>query len=115
MDGSGNADLLPAFLNSYNFTQALHLDRACRISVFQHDGELYGLSGGKGTVRLEEYPGAAEVAGYAFAALKFDRQFALVTRRSAFFRRFHCYLYLFLTAVNHHECGKTIYRGDILF
>lgn len=40
--------------------------------MFQHDDELYRLSGGKGAVRLEEDPRGAEVAGYALAALEFD-------------------------------------------
>ena len=72
IDGGGNADHFTAFLNPDDLTPALHLDRACRINVFQHDGELYRLPGGEGAIRLEEYPGAVEVAGYAFAALEFD-------------------------------------------
>jgi hypothetical protein len=39
MDGRGNADLLPAFLNSDNFTPALHFDGACRIGSMGCPGE----------------------------------------------------------------------------
>jgi hypothetical protein len=35
IDGGGNADFLPDFLNINNFTPAFHFNRAFRISVFQ--------------------------------------------------------------------------------
>jgi len=114
IDCGGDAYFLPAFLNPYNFTLALHSDVASRIGVFQHDGELYRLPGGKGSVRLEEYPGAAEVAGYAFAALEFDWQFALVTRRSAFFRFFHHHFSRFCRQSSSTNAGKQ-YAGGVYF
>src|SRR3989339_632037 len=85
----GNADLLPAFLDPDDLSYALQAYGTIRIDVFQHDGELYGLAGSNGFIRLEEYPRVAEVAGDAFAFFKFYGQGAFVTGRPAFFRFIH--------------------------
>ena len=88
MDGSGDANLLIAFLDPQDLSLALQADRAFRINVFQDDSELYGLPGGKGTVRFKEYPRAVEIPCDTFGGFKFHRQIAYVTRPTALLRIF---------------------------
>jgi hypothetical protein len=56
INGSGNANLLTAFLDPDDLPPALQANRALRIDVFQYKSELYGLPGGEGAVRFKEYP-----------------------------------------------------------
>jgi len=64
-DDGGGAYFGTAFVHSDDFSPALQEDGAIGIHVLHDDVELYGLPGGKGSVRLEEYPRAAEVPRYA--------------------------------------------------
>ncbi len=68
INGGGNTYLLSVFLNPDNRSATLNVDRTIWMQVFQNDRELYGLAGQERIVGLKEDPGAAQIAGYPFAA-----------------------------------------------
>jgi hypothetical protein len=89
INGGGNANLLPVFFNPYDHSLTLKANRTVSIKVFQNNREGYGLTGRKRTVRLKEYPCAAQITGYPVAtAFGYNGQRTPETRRFALFRFF---------------------------